>query len=143
MPKQKAHINQCRHNEEAIKFLSGRIDDFPDWVAVVAFYKALHAIETVFAAEGKHYSKHTERNSAIRKHPKLKGIWNNYRLIKSASRIARYLTEDEGASVFPCFAGYMTPEQVKTTLLEGHLVTVETAARAAMPAKAPSPPSKS
>lgn len=142
MPKQKAHADQCRHNEEAIRFLSGRIDNFPDWVAVVAFYKALHAIETVFATEGKHYGKHTERNSAIRNHPKLKAIWNSYRIMKSASRIARYLTEDEGACVFPRFASYMTPEQVKTTLLENHLVAVETATRAAMPSKAPSPPSK-
>jgi hypothetical protein len=80
------HQRQARHNRE---FLDG-IDSkkFPDWVAVVAFYTAVHLVQALFSLSGDRCRSHRQRNELLRQ--KFPAIWKHYHPLYSFSRLARY-----------------------------------------------------
>jgi hypothetical protein len=80
------HTDKAKQNQD---FLS-TIDPvrFPDWVVTVAFYKALHLVEMVFACKGKHSSNHRNRHDVLK--TSFQDIWRHYLPLYSLSRRARY-----------------------------------------------------
>lgn len=80
------HSEKADHNQ---KFLSS-IDqkEFPDWFVTVAFYKALHLIEKLFAAHGRHSDNHRDRHDNLKRD--WQDIWREYRPLYTLSRRARY-----------------------------------------------------
>jgi len=84
---------------------------FPDWAATVAFYKAVHVVEAVFAADlGRDSTSHTDREESL-KTLKYKRIFKDYTHLLTASRIARYLeSRDEGK--YHQFADFMDAQEV-------------------------------
>lgn len=62
---------------------------YPDWIAVVAFYEAVHLVEAGFRNAGKPNShKHRQRNDRLKRdYP---GVWRHFRPLWNLSKLARY-----------------------------------------------------
>ena len=88
MPTEGVHLRQLRHNLDFLRFLSVSATPYPDWMATVAFYAAVHAIEAWLARRGIHSHSHHERNIHLRNF--LPHLWQHYRRLEVASRLARY-----------------------------------------------------
>jgi hypothetical protein len=97
--------------------------DYPDWAVTVAFYKAVHIVEAVFAADLRRDStSHTDREQT-RKIPKYKEVFKPYTHLFTASRVARYLeSHDQGK--FRTFFDFMDLTKVKV-LISKRLYAVE------------------
>jgi hypothetical protein len=63
----------------------------PEGRALALFYSALHHVEAVAAASGKHLRTHRQREDFLKnEHPKM---WKFYRVLWQASEQARYLAD--------------------------------------------------
>lgn len=62
---------------------------FPDWTATVAFYKAVHLVEMLFAHDKRSSSgSHTTRNQVLKRdYP---ALWSQYQPLYNFSRQSRY-----------------------------------------------------
>jgi len=130
MPNKEAHLAAALENQKVIDFLCNKIDDHPGWVVTVAFYKALHVVEAMFA-EGPSMPGHTDDHktrNAILKDKRFSHIWKNYRPLWTASLIARYLRENTNSPTYDIFSSYMPPAIVKNLVLGHYLKQVEKSA---------------
>jgi hypothetical protein len=132
MPSKDAHLAAAKANQNAIDYLLVRIKDFPGWTITIAFYKALHIVEALFAVDGQEVAQHTdsheERNSLLKKTKRYQQIWIFYRKLYQASLIARYLQEDEKGKDCEVFSKYMPPEDVKQLALGHWLLQIQKSA---------------
>jgi hypothetical protein len=131
MPSKEAHIAAAKKNEAALRhLLSG--DDHLGWVVTVAFYKALHIVEAVFAVDSKlgvdHTDDHAKRNRILRETVRYSHFWKHYRPLWNLSLIARYLQSDDNAPVYEVFSTYMPREAVEGIALGHHLRQIEKSA---------------
>jgi len=127
MPNEMAHITAARRHQEAVDYLKARLDCFSDWVCTIAFYKALHIVEAVFATRGIHATNHEHRESILKRERQYAQLWRHYRPLWSASMVARYLQGD-GAEAYRCFGDYLAPEQLEQFILEHHVRQIERSA---------------
>jgi hypothetical protein len=132
MPSKDAHLAAARENQRAIDYLSERLDQFPGWTATIAFYKALHVVEALFAVDGAagsgHTDKHEIRNRVLKTTTRYQQIWKNYRELFQTSLIARYLRANENGPEYEIFSRYMPPEAVKKLVLGHWLLQVQKSA---------------
>lgn len=85
MPGLEAHRAKAKHNQAFIEKIG---DEFADWLAIAAFYKAVHLVEELRAVHGEHSRGHTERRNFLQtKHPK---IWGEFYALLNSSMQARY-----------------------------------------------------
>ena len=85
MPDQEAHRAKAKHNQGFIEEIG---DEFADWLAIAAFYKAVHLVEILRAVRGEHSRGHHQRRNFLRtKHPK---IWREFYPLYNFSIQARY-----------------------------------------------------
>jgi len=118
MPSLDAHLATARSNYDLMTYLrTNRLNTDAGWVAVIAFYTALHVIEAVFATLRlggvEHTSTHYERRNVLRNVRQYSKLWQHYRPLFTAASDARYLEAGE--------AFHMTPAQVETILIDHHL----------------------
>lgn len=94
MPTDAEHIAAATRNQELIHHLLPVVDRFPDWLAVVAFYKALHVVELMLFLDSpeKHAFNHERREDILKKTKRYEFVYKHYRPLWDASRIARYLS---------------------------------------------------
>lgn len=89
-----AHITKAKHNIETIVLLSADLTK-KDWIVTVAFYSALHIVDTVlfYTQEGyqRHGQSHDKREKIIKNDHRFDKIWDCYRPLLNESIIARYL----------------------------------------------------
>src|SRR5579859_3330506 len=88
MATENEHRQQAEHNQRFLdSFDHAR---FPDWCVTVAFYKAVHLVEMLFANKNRSAGSgsHTNRNQILKRH--YVSIWRNYRPLYEFSRTARY-----------------------------------------------------
>jgi hypothetical protein len=80
------HQSKADHNQ---LFLSAIAElEFPDWTAVVIFYRAVHLVEMVFAMDGIHGKTHQDRHELLLdKYPE---ILRDFRPLFNYSLLARY-----------------------------------------------------
>jgi hypothetical protein len=125
MPNETSHLSLANHNQDLLDKLVGEIDEFPDWVATVAFYKALHVVEAVFACENpaRHGADHPSRERILKMDSKYAHIYRHYRVLYAASMVARYMQDSQTD-----FTSYLSPQQVIDTLLKHRLHEVEKSA---------------
>lgn len=130
MPSEAIHIAQACRNQETIDYLLTGPMEFPEWVATVAFYKALHVVEAVLShnPERPHTQTHEMRERVLKTTPKYGHIYKHYAVLKRTSLIARYLSADDGAPV-PSFAAYMPLNDVRREILHHRLRQLERSAR--------------
>lgn len=86
------------HQQKAdrhLAFLATISDEFPDWLATVAFYTAVELIEKLLAARGHHSKSHFERKTALIRHFPDRALHRSYNDLYNASLDGRYLSLDK------------------------------------------------
>ena len=87
------HIAAANLNQRTLGHLCQDVSVHGPWVAVVAFYKALHIVEAVFAndPEIRHCTDHGSREMTLKRKTKYEHIHRQYAPLSRAATIARYL----------------------------------------------------
>jgi hypothetical protein len=84
--------NQRQHRDKADRigsFVEGiRSLGFPDWLAIAMFYRALHLVEMMLAAKGRHTVNHNERREVLRS--EFPEILREYKPLYNYSLLCRY-----------------------------------------------------
>lgn len=118
MASEAAHLAKADSNQSFLETIG---DEYPDWLAVVAFYKAVHLVEALFAREGTQSKNHTGRNRRLKKrHP---AIWKAFSPLFNASKLLRYTDHKISA------------HKVRQELIANRLTTVESLIRNKLSAK--------
>ncbi len=127
MPSQTAHLALANHNQELIDHLLKDVDRFPDWITMFAFYRALHLVEAAFAADSsvKHCGDHGTSNVVLKRNRRYSALWKAHQPLWMAANVARYLEDAGGGVEVAAFSKYLSPDQVKSIVLNHHLRKVE------------------
>ena len=94
MPTEQVHINKQNRTQVALCDLrqSQNSPQHGDWIVTLAFYKALHAVDSYFAKQGidrgRHDKSHPERDGQVKDY--LGSIHGKYSTLYTASIMARY-----------------------------------------------------
>ena len=136
MPSKESHCHAAMENNDALQYLLQRIEDFPQWVVTVAFYKALHIVEAMFAADvnspKKDTDNHDSRNRLLKTEKRYQHIWTHYRVLWNDSLVARYLKQgDTFDSKNPPFEflSYLPAEKIVSQHINHHLHQILMSAR--------------
>jgi hypothetical protein len=115
MPSADQHRKKAESNHRFLETIS--IDDYPDWVVVVAFYSAVHLVECLRAADGNgHSTDHDDRLQYVQAfHPT---IHTAYHQLQNASMLARYQSRGD-------FFNQFQPTQVTDLLIGRYLAAIE------------------
>ena len=125
MPDRKSHLNLAEKNQKTIDYLLEKLDEFPEWIATVSFYKALHLVEALFSQNSKvHSQSHDSRLQHLKKTPRYSNIYKHYRPLYTASMVARYMENKTKGSFFN-FTDFLTPKKVKSELIDHRLRKIE------------------
>lgn len=128
MASEGVHIDLANRNQRFLEEILGAPVPYSDWIATVAFYKAVHVAEAVFAVnetgKAQHSTVHSERNHLLK--TKYNQIWKNYSPLYRASRLARYLEFHNKSH--PSFSTFFSHAKVVDELLGEDLVGVESEA---------------
>lgn len=122
------HVVLANKNHDCLLQLAGNPVAFPEWVTTVAFYKAVHVVEAVFANELRYHStSHDSRQRRLKTEPKLKAIFTDFQALMTASRIARYLEASSGKMTtrFKTFTDAIPVPDVMDQLVYKRLYRVE------------------
>jgi hypothetical protein len=135
MPNSQQHRDKANHNRAALNSLD--LGVCPDWVAVVAFYTAVHLVERLRTRQPKssdqHSVDHQDRLQFVQSHHR--SILTDYRELFNASLIARYETLNS-------FTIKYSQSDVRNVLVDRCLVVIEQyVAKIFAPPPAPSPSS--
>jgi len=119
------HIASANRIQLTIAHLLEKREQNSPWIATLAFYKALHIVEAVFANDKNigHSSDHQSRERSLKKTRKYDHLAKHYLPLARASLVARYLP---GHKVFE---DYMLPDVVVSQLLRHHLRQIERSAK--------------
>jgi hypothetical protein len=142
VPNSSEHQTKARLNRAFLNANGGLAGGDNAWVAVVAFYTALHLVERLAARESIHHTgagAHGKRLRYLDTHAQHDVIYQNYLELKTAAEIARHGTVAQFTRAYP---GNTT----QTILIDTHLVAIETYVDrvfAPPPANTPPPPPSS
>jgi len=130
MPSEQARVELAVRNQAALDHLASDPEKYCEWIATIAFYKALQVVEAVFThdPDQQHGDNHGRRHGILKGKKCYSHIWKYYRPLWSASAIARYLRAPEGPH-FSSFSQYMAPDQVYPLLVGHYLHQVQMSAR--------------
>lgn len=128
MPDAATHIALAQRNQLCLDYLRPKISDYPEWVVVVAFYRALHLVEAVFASLPTpfHSPDHSDRRVKLFSDNRFKNLREHYRPIERASKVARYLAD--GSNSYSSFSAYLSATQVEHQILNHRLRQVQASA---------------
>ncbi len=122
MATKEEHRAKWQHNRRFLATIQA--PQYSDWMATVAFYAAVHCVEVLLAKDGiSHPMTHEGRNECLKRQNRYKKIWENYRPLYEASIVARYLSFQ--SQKHPSFDQWITPEQVRTQLIDTYLRQIE------------------
>jgi hypothetical protein len=125
------HIALANRNQSVLEYLLQDVGRCTEWVATVAFYKALHLVEAVFAndPEIRHTYKHEARLDALKMYRRYQGVHRPFRVLWAASTVARYLVDQSqppnAARAYTCFSDYLPADEIQAKLLDHFLVPFE------------------
>ena len=130
MPSSAEHRDKADRNRKLLDTL--KTSGVPEWIAVVAFYTALHLVERLSACESIHNANHQDRLAYLNRHKKHRVIHASFQTLYDASQIARYGTVNQFDRAFPA-------DTVEKTLVRKYLAAIEmyVLAHFAQPAAAP------
>lgn len=125
MPTEADHIALANKNHEALLHLLADVERFPEWVTVVAFYKAVQIVEAVFVHNhGRCCHGHQRRLDALKARGH-KELHNHYRTLWGASSVARYLYDTVADHSYSSFSDYLPPANVTGAILKRRLRGIE------------------
>ena len=95
MPKKQEHIQKQNRTQITLSYLQQSQNSLQhaDWIVTLAFYKALHAVDSYLAKQGIHPKSHTNKQKTGRNEyvqNRLGRIYTRYYALYRASRRARY-----------------------------------------------------
>lgn len=128
MADETTHPNQTNRNQFALDSLLASPIRLPEWVAIAAFYKALHIVEAVLdqaeTGADRHSRDHSHRNATLRRN--YPDLWEHYADLFKASMLGRYLEFGSGRAArrLVTFTEFMEDADV-LALLETALVGLE------------------
>ncbi len=119
------------HQAALSRLISDDADSHSEWIATIAFYKAIQLVEAWFAVKGQNPSNsHSRRLARLRTADAT--IYKHFRPLYNASMVARYLClpdENLGSTaIFKDFSSYMS-QNVVDELIKKRLVSLETEVR--------------
>ena len=125
MPDEASHITLANRCQQAMLQLLEAQPVITEWVATIAFYKALHVIEAVFFHDPEivHGGDHGLREKHLNRNRRYRAIHMNYQLLLEASMVARYLVCK--APGVTSFNQYMSLEAVRQKLIAERLHRIE------------------
>jgi hypothetical protein len=124
MPNIADHLKLAKRLRCTISYLSKENDQHSEWIAVTAFYRALHLSEAVLLKNQiNHDRTHVGREQALKRTKSTENIWKHYRPLWQASCIARYLAFHDAEYVD--FSSFMEPAKVISELIEYRLRELE------------------
>ncbi len=135
MASEAAHVRLVRRNQATIDTLRADPAAHAEWITTIAFYKALHLVEAVFADDPnvRHATSHDHRAAHLKRNNRYRQIWRHYRPPWAASMVARYLQDTgTGGQSYESFADYPSPDQIEGQILRHYLRQVEASARKLM-----------
>lgn len=110
----KQHQAQWLHNRGFLASILHQPDN-ADWMTTVAFYTAVHAVQTLLCADGQTRSfSHESRGEILVATPRYNKIWPDYKALYDASRAARY----------DC-SGWLDAQVVRDELIRRRLIYIE------------------
>lgn len=117
------HIALANKNHCAMMCLHEDKDSHPEWVATIAFYKAVHIIQAVLSNARKSRHDHKSRHAVLKSnYPE---IWKHYRPLWAASTIARYLYDNDSKTPYTSFSDHCPSDKVFPRLVRKRLRSVE------------------
>jgi hypothetical protein len=119
------HISLANKNHDALLHLLPSVEQFPEWVTVIAFYKAVQIVEAVFEHRyGRCCHGHQRRLDALKSRGH-KELHRHYRVLWGASSVARYLYNTTTDESYTSFASYLSADQIRTAILKRRLAGIE------------------
>ncbi len=123
MPSTQEHIAKQHNTHLALSELQESQNSLKhaDWIVTLAFYRALHAVDSYLAGLEIHPKGHPERNQCVR--TRLSGIYLQYFALYRASRKARYEAytyQDRPEDVATLVNDALSIEEEINTLLNAH-----------------------
>ena len=126
MARAEDHIHLANKNDEALRYLLGAYNRFPEWITTLAFYKAVQIVDALCVEKRRHApSGHPDRLDWLQRVKDLQPLYRHFRVLHSSSCIARYLSDKASKQSYKSFAEFLTPEQVITQLIERRLIPIE------------------
>jgi hypothetical protein len=124
MPSSEAHIQAALRNQNTIDYLLAGGEQHAAWIVTIAFYKALHIVETVLARQNPalHKNEHLSRNTFLKTEKRFEKIWVHYSILFQASQVSRYLCDNKSQ------ARYLTVADIKAKILDHHLKQITASA---------------
>ena len=118
------HIALANKNQNALEFVAQGSHD--EWVATIAFYKAIHVVEAACRNLGsRHCHSHKTRLELMQVKKELKPIYKHFRVLYQASCIARYLYDHDSKTDYTSFGDYIPSGEAYEKLIVGRLKNVE------------------
>src|SRR5688572_11492157 len=116
MPSASQHRSKAERNRKFLATIS--LTEFPDWVAIAAFYTAVHLVEQYRAAAGDGDSTSHEERLDYVQHRLPKDIHAAYHILQNVSMLARYQSTAD-------FFNQFQPEDVEAKIVNGRLALIE------------------
>jgi len=118
------HIALANINHATLVYLLKDYANHPEWIATVAFYKAVQIVEAVLAhKQNWHSADHRLRLGKV-KTTMPDAVYKHLNALYGKSRIARYLQDETGAG-FVSFTSHISAEDVVKHLVGRRLVGLE------------------
>ena len=118
MGQEAGHLEKARHNERFLRTFDIDTTPYLDWVAVVAFYAAVHFLEALLAKSPIHPTDHGERLRRVQQRSRT--AYQHFRLLKDFAEGARYdpgmklSTQDVRGKIIPAFEAFKAAAGVST-----------------------------
>lgn len=107
------HIALANKNHAVLVHLLEDAEQFPEWVAVTAFYKALQIVEAMFVRKyGRSCHGHSARLDNLKKRGH-KEEHKHFRVLWAVSSVARYLHDADSGKSYSSFTDFMPPDRVR------------------------------
>lgn len=123
MPSEADHIALANRNHAALFKLLEDPTEYSEWIATIAFYKAVQLVEAMFSKQGQASHDHRSRHDALKRHHA--DIWRHYRPLWQASCVARYLHDNDSHTSYRNFSDYIAPNDIEKRIVFKRLRPVE------------------
>jgi hypothetical protein len=127
---ERGHLLVANRNQATLQALLVDLRQHAAWVATIAFYKALHIVEAVFANDPRvgHCSDHGIRLHTLKHERKYEHLYRHFSPLYRLSLVARYLEDGLDPAIHSTLEKYVAYDRLASIFLLHHLHQVEQSA---------------
>lgn len=106
------HLSLADRNHATLLTLMEDEEKHAEWISTVAFYKAVQRVEAlIYQNSGRNSHDHTYRLRMLKlKYP---GVFKHFRVLYSASTVARYLCDNDRGKSYSSFRDYFSQSVIE------------------------------